>query len=270
MSADLPSPALSAGARGYVPLVQATPSVRNGNGVGGGAGGVPVLFVASDSIYKSLGCDCYDAERDARTYAGNAPVVAHPPCQRWGNLAAMNFKRYGGEHNRPGNDGGLFAFAVAVVRRCGGVLEHPRSSKAFAAHDITPPIGLGWQRVMCGGWVCEVWQSAYGHRANKATWLYYYGETQPEELRWERIVGTHQISSPPKVGTISRNSKKPRVGIGEADATPIEFARALLSLAGRAAGAGVGRCAPTTGKGHNGAHERQDERAKTTPEDRKP
>lgn len=193
---------------------------------------VAALFVQPDGCYANLPfVDPWPEERDARNYDGKLPVVAHPPCQRWGNLAAMNYKRYGGEHNRPGNDGGCFAAALAHVRRCGGVLEHPRSSKAFAAHDITPPCWMGWQRVMCGGWVCEVWQSAYGHRANKATWLYYYGENPPAELLWKRIVGTHQISSPPKAGTISRNSKKPRVGPGEADATPELFRDALLALA---------------------------------------
>jgi hypothetical protein len=193
---------------------------------------IAAVFVQSDGCYSDLPfVDAWPEERDARKYDGNLPVVAHPPCQRWGNLAAMNYARYGGEHNRPGNDGGCFAAAVKHVRRCGGVLEHPRSSKAFAAHDITPPIGMGWQRVMCGGWVCEVWQSAYGHRANKATWLYYCGENPPKELDWRRVVGTHQISSPPKEGTISRNSKKPRVAPGEADATPELFRNTLIALA---------------------------------------
>ena len=190
------------------------------------------LFVQSNGCYSNLSfVDPWPEERDARKYDGNLPVVAHPPCQRWGNLAALNFTRYGGEHNRPGNDGGCFASALNNVRRCGGVLEHPRSSKAFAAHDITLPCGMGWQQAICGGWVCVVWQSAYGHRANKATWLYYYGKNVPAELIWERVVGTHQICAPPKVGTISRYSKKPRVSPGEADATPILFRDTLISLA---------------------------------------
>ncbi|WP_215412864.1 hypothetical protein, partial [Escherichia coli] len=83
--------------------------------------------------------DPWDEARDARTYAGPHRVVAHPPCQLWVNFAALNFKRYGGEHNRPGNDGGCFAAALASVRRWGGVLEHPASSKAWAAHGLTAP-----------------------------------------------------------------------------------------------------------------------------------
>jgi len=43
---------------------------------------VAVLFARADSIYKSLpDCDVYDIERDARTYDGPWPVVAHPPCR---------------------------------------------------------------------------------------------------------------------------------------------------------------------------------------------
>ena len=81
---------------------------------------------------------------------------------------------------------------------------------------------------MDGGWVCEVWQSAYGHRANKATWLYYYGSRPPMELRWERIVGTHQVGYPDQRGK-ARN--KPTLPKREASATPELFWDTLLALA---------------------------------------
>ncbi|MFX3691198.1 hypothetical protein ACJBQV_10325, partial [Streptococcus suis] len=83
-----------------------------------------------------------------------------------------------------------FASALASVRRCGGVLEHPKNSRAFAAHGIVKPHGIGWQQTGNAEWVCEVWQSAYGHRANKATWLYYYGKNPPHEFIWDRQKGT--------------------------------------------------------------------------------
>ena len=71
---------------------------------------VAALFVANPGCYVGLpGVDPWDVKRDARLYAGPYPVVAHPPCQLWVNFAALNYKRYGGEHNRPGNDGGCFA-----------------------------------------------------------------------------------------------------------------------------------------------------------------
>jgi len=155
------------------------------------------------------------------------PVIAHPPCQRWGALAAANYARWGGEHNRPGNDGGCFASALASVNRCGGVLEHPAKSRAWAAHGLTKPIKSGWVRSGIG-WTCEVWQSAYGHRANKATWLYYVGEIEPPEMKWDKKTGTHQIGFYDKRG---KSANKPTLSKREANATPLHFRDALIMLA---------------------------------------
>lgn len=48
---------------------------------------VAVLFARQDSNYKSMPvCDVYDIDRDARTFPGGLPVVAHPPCRTWGRL----------------------------------------------------------------------------------------------------------------------------------------------------------------------------------------
>ncbi len=190
---------------------------------------IAALFVQPSGCYADLPfVDCWPESRDARLYPGLLPVVAHPPCQLWGNLAAVNFARWGGEHNRPGNDAGCFAAALASVRKFGGVLEHPAGTKAFAAHGITEPASMGWQRVICGGWVCEVWQSAYGHRANKATWLYYFGRTAPAALDWRRIPGTHQIGFHDQRG---KDRNKPTLGKREAHATPVAFRDALIQLA---------------------------------------
>jgi len=54
---------------------------------------VVALFVSHDSIYKWLLAECFDAPRDAKTYTWNQPVVCHPPCQLWGNMAKANFAR---------------------------------------------------------------------------------------------------------------------------------------------------------------------------------
>lgn len=189
---------------------------------------VAALFVQPDGCYAGWPwIDAWDKERDARNYHGPFPVVAHPPCQLWGAMANVNFARWGGEHNRPGNDGGCFAAALAAVNRWGGVLEHPAKTRAWAAHGLGKPTGTGWQRSGLG-WVCEVWQSAYGHRANKATWLYYRGHRKPLELRWERPVGTHQIGFHDQRGP---EKNKPTLGKREANATPLEFRDELLRLA---------------------------------------
>jgi hypothetical protein len=187
------------------------------------------IFVQPDGCYTNdPRIDAWPELRDARKYNGDLPVVAHPPCQLWGALACVNFKRWGGEHNRPGNDAGCFESALASVRRVGGVLEHPAKSRAFAAHGITKPSGAGWQRSECGGWVCEVWQSAYGHRARKATWLYYFGKANPFELDWSRQPGSHQVGFYDQRG---KAANKPTLSKREANATPESFKEALISLA---------------------------------------
>lgn len=185
------------------------------------------LFVMKDSNYKTLALDCYDAARDAKTYTGNAPVIAHPPCQLWGKMANVNYARWGGEHNKPGNDGGCFRFALDTVNRCGGVLEHPAETYAWPAHGLQRPPRTGWAR-SGRGWVCEVWQSAYGHRARKRTWLYCCGTDAPLQPRWERQDGTHQVGFHDQRGK-ARN--KPTLGKREANATPLPFAAWLIELA---------------------------------------
>lgn len=180
---------------------------------------VAVLFCDPKGIYAELpGVELWDAARDARSYAGPHPVVAHPPCHLWTNLAYVNYKRYGGEHNRPGNDGGCFAAALCAVRKWGGVLEHPAFSRAWALHGLHNPIVGTWLNN-----VTEVWQNAYGHKARKRTWLY---ATNPLPANWERKPGTHQC------GWFGRNGrKKTTLSKKEASATPRAFAEYLVSLA---------------------------------------
>lgn len=189
---------------------------------------IAALYVERGGSYFNLpGVDPWNEARDARLYQGPYPVIAHPPCHLWTNFAALNFKRWGGEHNRPGNDGGCFAAAVGAVRRWGGVLEHPAFTRAWAAHGLRRPSGTGWMLADVGaaagpGWVCEVWQSAYGHRARKRTWLYSVGKTPPT-LDWRRQSGTAQV------GWFDRI--KPTLGKKEASATPPAFREMLLQIA---------------------------------------
>lgn len=189
---------------------------------------IAALYVQKGGCYYGLqNVDPWDEERDARLYAGPHPVVAHPPCQRWGSYAFVNFKRWGGEHNRPGNDAGCFTSALAAVRRFGGVLEHPAKTRAWKAHSLPKPSGSGWTRTG-EAWVCEVWQSAYGHAAAKATWLYYAGHDRPAELNWARVRGTHQIGFHDQRGK-ARN--KPTLGKAASSATPLAFRDLLISIA---------------------------------------
>lgn len=184
---------------------------------------IAALFVATGGCYFGLpDVDPWDVTRDARGYPGPHPVVAHPPCQLWVNFAALNYKRYGGEHNRPGNDGGCFASALTSVRKYGGVLEHPAESKAWEAFELPKPQFGRWNGDGVTGWVTEVWQSSYGHKARKRTWLYATGK-EPKELEWFKTPATHQC------GWFDRI--KPNLSKKEASATPTLFKNVLLEIA---------------------------------------
>lgn len=125
---------------------------------------VAVLFARSDSIYKGLpGCDVYDVERNALSYQGPYPVVAHPPCRTWGTLSHL-FEHPPGERS-------LAPWAVEQVRRFGGVLEHPAKSRLWPELGL-PEIG---RRDAFGGWTLAIHQSDFGHRAQKKTRLYIVG-----------------------------------------------------------------------------------------------
>lgn len=189
---------------------------------------IAALYVETDGGYFGLpGVDPWDEVRDARKYAGPWPVVAHPPCARWTQLGLVNWVRWGGEHNRPGNDGGCFDAALRAVDRWGGVLEHPAGSRAWAKYGLHSPSPGGWIRTG-SGWSTEVWQSAYGHRAAKRTWLYYVGETLPPLLNWSKPAGTHQVGYPDQRGK-ARN--KPTLSQAEAMATPKLFRDVLIGIA---------------------------------------
>ena len=48
---------------------------------------VAALYVETGGCYFGLAdVDPWDQARDARAYAGPHPVVAHPPCERWGRF----------------------------------------------------------------------------------------------------------------------------------------------------------------------------------------
>ena len=196
---------------------------------------VAALYVEANGPYSGLdGVDCWPESRDARLYAGPHPVVAHPPCARWGRY-------WGGAPETwprlvKGDDGGCFDSAFASVRRTGGVLEHPEGSHAWRhAHLVLPPRWGGWIAAdFDGGWTCCVEQGHYGHRARKATWLYAVGCDLPS-LAWGKSSATMKMEDSyrskearrraVKTGTCQRMSKRERT------ITPEPFRDLLLSMA---------------------------------------
>lgn len=186
---------------------------------------IAALYVETGGAYYGLpGVDPWDETRDARLYDGPHPVVAHPPCSAWCQLASVNEARYG---HPIGSDGGCFEHALSVVRRFGGVLEHPAYSIAWPRFDLPRPVRGAWLREMFGpGWVTEVSQSAYGHRARKRTWLYYVGPPPPP-LDWRDLSGEAWVSW----GDFDRYPDRERLGKREAKATPDAFRDLLIGLA---------------------------------------
>lgn len=192
---------------------------------------VAALYVQTGGVYYGLpGVDPWDEQRDARRYAGPHPVVAHPPCERWCSLAKFVKHVYG---YAVGDDGGTFAAALRDVREWGGVLEHPAHSLAWREFSLPRPQRGCWTRTLLDqGWVTEVSQVAYGHRARKRTWLYYVGESAPTALNWSEPEPTMVVGHCRKTsgGTLLRCNKK-RLTKRESSRTPLPFRDALISLA---------------------------------------
>jgi hypothetical protein len=198
---------------------------------------VAALYVATGGCYFGLpNVDPWDQPRDARLYAGPYPVVAHPPCERWGRyyFGGPQWLKDGHPRKVLGDDGGCFAAALASVRRWDGVLEHPADSHAWEANQLlAPPCRGGW--VTAGdwtGWTCCVSQGSYGHKGNKATWLYAVGVDLPA-LTWghsgKRVfvdgLSEERRARAQRTGIVQALSRKQRA------ATPLPFRDLLISIA---------------------------------------
>lgn len=199
---------------------------------------IAALFVETGGVYFGLpDVDPWDKTRDARLYAGPWPVVAHPPCERWGRYW------FGGPSVRVrktrGDDGGCFASALSAVRRWGGVLEHPEASSAWRAFGLSaPPRFGGWVNAdFVGGWTCCVEQGHFGHRSRKATWLYGFGLRDLPSLRWgaseSRLRMDEGFHSAEERRRARSSGLRPveRLPKRERAATPLEFRDLLIGMA---------------------------------------
>lgn len=201
---------------------------------------VVALYIDPRGPYPALlGADnCWDAERDARLYDGPWPVVAHPPCERWGRYW------HGGPSVRvrrvKGDDGGCFAAALQAVRSFGGVLEHPEASHAWAAFGLRkPPKSGGWIDAGDGfGRTCCVEQGHYGHAARKATWLYACVPGELPEPTWGPATtrarldhGYHSKEERAATSATRGPALGKRLTKAECVHTPVAFAEWLIALA---------------------------------------
>jgi hypothetical protein len=203
---------------------------------------IAALYVQRGGCYWDLpGVDAWDEARDARQYAGPWPVVAHPPCQRWGRFwfgSPLVVARTG-ERKELGDDNGCFAAALAAVRRWGGVIEHPAGSLAWAHFGLPRPSASGWSNNLTdAGWSCHVEQGHYGHYSRKATWLYVHGVDCHElpELTWGVAPQRLDPATVERIGykKASRRGLAFKGGGGddwERSATPLPFRNLMLDIA---------------------------------------
>jgi hypothetical protein len=200
---------------------------------------IAALYVQAGGCYDGVpGVDLWDEARDARLYRGSHPVIAHPPCQRWGRYSENHPIK--GKIATTGDDDGCFAHALWAVRTFGGVIEHPKDSKAFSEEHgfgLGKPMGLGWSRSNDGiGWICQVEQGHYGHFSRKATWLY-AAHCELPSLIWGRseqrlpayAVERYGYAKARRIGAMAAIGGKNKTLIREA--TPPEFRDLLLSIA---------------------------------------
>lgn len=195
---------------------------------------ISALYVMKNGPYADL--DAWDIERDARKFKGPGPVIAHPPCERWGRYWGGGPMLHGTSSQKyMGDDDGCFSHALWAVRTFNGVLEHPEASHAFKFYGLPIPNQKGgWTEPdRYGGRSCCVAQGNYGHKAQKLTWLYGVG-IKFKELKWGLKPGLMKIEEGfhskeerarlIKTGVCQRLSKRQRT------ITPEPFKELLMEL----------------------------------------
>lgn len=173
-----------------------------------------VLYVDARGPYPGLVESWYGEERDATSYNLSLPVVAHPPCAPWSRLARLN-RHQKVEHA---------IHALEVVRRLGGVLEHPASSRLWAYGGMPRP---GEPMDEYGGRTIAVEQVRWGHVAVKPTWLYIVGGPDPTTYP----VPPHR--EPTHSCGMRRAYHLKSASAQQRRRTPIAFAEWLLDIASR-------------------------------------
>jgi hypothetical protein len=178
---------------------------------------VAALYIDRRGHYPRMtGVECYDVARDAKPYTGPHPVVAHPPCGPWGRMKFLCTKQ----------DPECATRAVEQVRTCGGVLEHPEHSGLWRARDLPRPGATDAH----GGRTYYLRQVAWGHCAEKPTWLYVVGVPDHVVMTGLRTggVATHRVTNGPR-----GNQSVLRTSTLKGLLTPPLFAEWLVYLARR-------------------------------------
>lgn len=181
---------------------------------------IAALFVDARGPYANLhDVDPWDEKRDARKYAGPWPVVAHPPCGPWGSLRHLSRE----------TTADCGPIAIDLVRKWGGVLEHPYQSKLFDACGCPRPGELpdAW-----GGRTYQLEQVSWGHPCRKPTRIYAVGVDHRALVSSLRAGGepTHQIWGSRCSGHRHRTDLK-AASANIRKRTPVAFRDWLIALA---------------------------------------
>lgn len=113
---------------------------------------ITVLCCHSRSVYKKLGVNCYDQKRDALTYSGYSPIIAHPPCRSFSRLHGfVSIENKIRDHE-------IADHCITLLRRNGGILEQPARSTMKKVFDLGQPY-----------YIDQYW---FGLPFSKPTWLW--------------------------------------------------------------------------------------------------
>jgi len=152
---------------------------------------IAVLYATKKSIYKTLGCDVYDLERNARNFTGGKPVIVHPPCGQWSKLKGLANKNFDNKR--------LAGHAIRMVHENGGILEHPLGSDLFKKY-----LPLPGENSKLPGKSYLIWQSWFGHKAKKPTLLYSTYDLEPFPLKFdaiEYVMGIREVGKAYRLNT---------------------------------------------------------------------
>lgn len=174
---------------------------------------VAVLCAARKSVYHGMpDVEVYDQARDARTFPGGMPIVAHPPCSGWSAMCRHQAKPEPGDME-------LGLWCADRLRECGGVLEQPAFSHLFAEAGLPYP-GQAFGDV----WTAEVWQAWWGYSMRKKTWLAFCRVDQSSVVFPMRL---HPRGGDRRTEQVMSRQQR--------SATPLAFAEWLVAIARTAA-----------------------------------
>ncbi len=136
---------------------------------------VAILCAAKKTAYRDIpGLEIYDEARDARTFQGGMPVVAHPPCRYWLPHGFGTIARAAVTPEKIKAEKELGFLCVKHVLECGGILEQPARSLLWKEGGLPVP-GLAQSP---DSFALHVWQAWWGMPVKKGTWLYFRGINQ--------------------------------------------------------------------------------------------